>query len=503
MNSSRYSEIEILTVVDLDLVKSSESSYAIHRELGPQGTELLYEQIEGFAIEALKSVDRNPIASVDKGELPIMSLGGDGYRIPFKDVNDAYDFVIKFSEKVNSYNGNSDRKKRTFRISAVTGEVSLNRSKLGLDIIRGDILRILNRLLVAASPGWFYIDEKTFNRLPENKKEVFSQTTSIKGKSHETSEKIHAWCHRVISNISTPEDPQPFEFEIVTVNARGKVVNSGKSQAHSFVESLTDGLEIEMVKIPGDTFTMGSPENEPGHRSYESPQHKVTVPSFFMGKYPVTQAQWRFVAQQLPKVNRDLKPEPSYFKGENPKGENIKGENLPVEQVSWYDVEEFCKRLSRHTGRQYRLASEAEWEYACRAGTTTPFHFGETITGELANYRASETFAEEPKKVYRQKTTAVGQFPPNAFGLYDMHGNVWEWCLDDWHGNYERAPGDGTRWVNSNENDNRYPVIRGGSWDLYPGNCRSASRHSILRAARDNYYFVGFRVVCGVGRTLQ
>ena len=492
MNSSHSMEIE-LTVVDLDLVESSESSYTIHRELGPRGTELLYEEIEGFVIKALQSVDPNSIASVEDGGFPIMSLGGDGYRIPFKDVNDAYDFVIKFSEKVNSHNRKSDRKKRTFRISAVTGEVSYNKSKLGLDIIRGDILRKLNRLLVGAPPGWFYIDKKTFNLLPENKQEIFSQTTSVKGKSHETSEKIGAWRHRVISNISTPEDPQPFEFQIVTVNDRGEVINSGKSQALSFVESLAEELEIEMVKIPRETFTMGSRENEAGHHRSESPQHQVTVPSFFMGKYPVTQAQWRFVAH-LPKVNRDLKPEPSLFKGEN----------LPVEQVSWSNVGEFCKRLSRHTGRKYRLPSEAEWEYACRAGTTTPFYFGETITTKLANYDPRERFAKEADRVrveFRTKTTVVGQFPPNAFGLHDMHGNVWELCIDNRHDNYEGAPNDGSAWI-KNGNDNNCSVMRGGSYLTLPNECRSASRYPKFEGVVGRDYCnndVGFRLVCGVG----
>ncbi|NEO21280.1 MAG: formylglycine-generating enzyme family protein, partial [Moorea sp. SIO4A5] len=124
-----------------------------------------------------------------------------------------------------------------------------------------------------------------------------------------------------------------------------------------------------MVAIPEGSFIMGSPETEEGHTNDESPQHRVTVTSFFMGKYPVTQAQWQAVAA-LPQVNRELEPDPSHFKGKN----------RPVEQVSWYDAVEFCERLSQYTKRPYRLPSEAEWEYACRAGTTTPFHFGETIT---------------------------------------------------------------------------------------------------------------------------
>ena len=208
-----------------------------------------------------------------------------------------------------------------------------------------------------------------------------------------------------------------------------------------------------------------------------------------MGKYQVTQEQWRAVAK-LPKIERDLNPDSSEFKGEN----------RPVEGVSWYDAVEFCVRLSKATGKEYRLPSEAEWEYACRAGSTTPFHYGETITSELVNYRAasSYTYAEEPRGEYREQTTAVGSFPPNRFGLYDMHGNVLEWCADPGHENYEGAPKDGSVWL-ENGNDNHSP-LRGGCWDYLSGVCRSAFRGRY--DSRDYIYVnVGFRVSCGVGRT--
>jgi len=240
-----------------------------------------------------------------------------------------------------------------------------------------------------------------------------------------------------------------------------------------FRENLGDGVFLEMVAIPGGEFLMGSPENELGRRDSESPQHKVIVPPFFMGKFPVTQAEWKRVAV-LPKVKHDLKIDPSVFKGDK----------RPVECVSWNDAVEFCDRLSQHTNQQYRLPSEAEWEYACRAGTTTPFYFGETITSELANYNNSSG-----------QTTEVGSFPSNAFGLYDMHGNVWEWCQDTWHNSYEGAPSDGSAWV-----DNVNRVIRGGAWNYVARSCRSACRINFIPDARSDFD-IGFRVVCVAART--
>lgn len=155
-------------------------------------------------------------------------------------------------------------------------------------------------------------------------------------------------------------------------------IHRHRQQAQEFIEDLGNGVELEMVAIPSGSFVMGSPKDEPERDESESPQHRVTIQPLFLGKYPVTQAQWQAVAS-LPQVNRKLNPEPSRFRGEN----------RPVERVSWYDAVEFCERLSQHTGKPYRLPSEAEWEYACRAGTTTPFHFGETITSDLANYSAN------------------------------------------------------------------------------------------------------------------
>ncbi|MFN6564068.1 MAG: SUMF1/EgtB/PvdO family nonheme iron enzyme [Nostoc sp. ChiSLP01] len=264
---------------------------------------------------------------------------------------------------------------------------------------------------------------------------------------------------------------QTFSFQTAKVDARGNITSRPKLEAKYFVEDLGNGVTLEMVQIPGGTFMMGSPEGEKGRDSDESPQHEVKVPGFFMGKYEVTQAQYQAIM------------------GTNPS--RFKGENRPVEQVSWDNAVEFCQKLSQKTGGTYRLPSEAEWEYACRAGTTTPFYFGETITTDLVNYHGNYPYGSAPKGEYREETTDVGKFPPNSFGLYDMHGNIWEWCLDVYNDNYQGAPKDGSTWLTGK--NNRIKLLRGGSWYGHAGNCRSADRNLYVRAYRD--INVGFRVV--------
>jgi formylglycine-generating enzyme required for sulfatase activity len=277
-----------------------------------------------------------------------------------------------------------------------------------------------------------------------------------------------------------------FQFETAQINKNGTGIKRITKSAEYFTQDLGNGVFLEMVHIPGGTFLMGSPESDESPISSESPQHQVTVPSFFMGKYPVTQKQWRLVAA-LPKVKIDLESDPSRFKGDN----------LPVERVSWNHTQEFCARLSLKTNQTYRLPSEAEWEYACRGGTTTPFYFGEIISTELANYDGNYTYGGGAKGEYRGKTTEVGKFPANPCGLYDMCGNVWEWCEDEWHKNYINAPADGSAWLDKNSESR---LLRGGSWFNYPEYCRSAFRSTY--DLDDNSNNIGFRVVCsGAART--
>jgi formylglycine-generating enzyme required for sulfatase activity len=272
-----------------------------------------------------------------------------------------------------------------------------------------------------------------------------------------------------------------YEFDVVTVNSNGSEMSRRKGQAQYCTEEIA-GISLELVAIPGGTFVMGSTEDDS-----EKPSHQVTVGSFNMGKYEVTQAQWRAVAR-LPKISRDLDSDPSKFKGDN----------LPVQRVSWEDAMEFCARLSRATGRSYRLPTEAEWEYACRAGTTTPFAFGQTITPQLVNYNGAYPYAQAPKGTYRETTTPVGFMGvANGFGLFDMHGNVIEWCLDYWHENYNGAPSDGRSWETAG--DTRYRVLRGGSWYRHASHCRSADRSRLTPDSRAEN--LGFRVVVAVRGT--
>jgi len=216
----------------------------------------------------------------------------------------------------------------------------------------------------------------------------------------------------------------------------------------------TNNLGMKFTWIPPGSFMMGSPKEEKERLPDES-QHKVTLTKgFYMGVYTVTQEQWQAV----------MGNNPSHFKGEK---------NLPVEQVSWNDCQEFIKKLREKDKdkKAYRLPTEAEWEYSCRAGTTTPFHFGETISTDQANYYGEAVYGNGKVGVYRKKTTPVGTFPANAWGLHDMHGNVWQWC-QDWYAEYPK----------NNVTDPQGPekgesrVLRGGSWSGTPEYCRSAYR---------------------------
>jgi formylglycine-generating enzyme required for sulfatase activity len=262
------------------------------------------------------------------------------------------------------------------------------------------------------------------------------------------------------------------------------VIKKEPRTVNYFREQLGQEIELDIILVPGDKFQMGSPDAEAERRDSESPQHPVTIKSFFLGRYPVTQEQWRIVAETYEDVNiKDLNPQPSTFKGAK----------RPVENVNWYEAKEYCDRLAKRFSRPYRLPTEAEWEYACRAGTTTPFYFGSTLSTELANYNGNYIYGNGVKGGYREETTPVDSFEiANAWGLCDMHGNVFEWCQDHWHDNYDDAPENGSPWLTDNVEANR--IIRGGSWNYDPRYCRSAYRSTDDPADRN--YIIGFRLAC-------
>ncbi len=233
-----------------------------------------------------------------------------------------------------------------------------------------------------------------------------------------------------------------FEFDVIIDNA-GQEIKRVRGKNYQKVYDLGKGVKVELVYIPAGEFMMGSPDGQGD--SDEHPRHKVVIAKpFYMGKYPVTQEQWEAVTGK----------NPSYFKGKK----------LPVEQVSWNDMKEFCKQLSQRLGEKFDLPSEAMWEYACRAGSVTRYSFGEIITPELANYSISGI----------KQTTEVGKYPANAFGLYDMHGNVLEWCEDVWHENYVGAPSDGSAWMAGGDSNKH--LLRGGSWGYSDNFLRCAYR---------------------------
>jgi eukaryotic-like serine/threonine-protein kinase len=283
------------------------------------------------------------------------------------------------------------------------------------------------------------------------------------------------------ADVRSPAGTSPqltkIQFTSVKLDNQGEIFDKPVARADIFTEDLGNGVGLTMVKIPAGKFLMGSPESEQDRSSNnETPQHLVSVPEFYLGQTLVTQSQWLAIMDN----------NPADFQG---------NDQLPVEQVSWLDAMDFCQKLSQKTGRIYRVPSEAEWEYACRAGTTTPFAFGETITPAVVNYDGNYPYEGAAKGNSRQKTTPIGSFPPNQFGLYDLHGNLDEWCLDEWVDNYHGAPNDGSaRGDISSRSGDKQRLLRGGSWVCGASGCTSTSRFYYTASIRT--FHIGVRVVC-------
>src|SRR5438552_840182 len=252
-----------------------------------------------------------------------------------------------------------------------------------------------------------------------------------------------------------------FAFSVVTLDTEGIEVARRRARAQQFTERLGKRASLQMVQIPGGIFLMVAPEGEPGSTSSERPQHRVTVGGFFLAKHAVTIEQWRAVMGSRPEA---MSLADAVFK---------KSGRQPVVRVSFDEAETFCSRRSRKTRRNYRLPNESEWEYACRAGTSTAFAFGPTISRAVANYDGETIRRERPNGKYATTRLVGALRMANGFGLFDMHGNIWEWCEDHWHNNYQDAPTDGSAWK-TGESRNR--VLRGGSWYATVESCRAAMR---------------------------
>jgi len=373
-----------------------------------------------------------------------------------------------------------------------------------------DVQAISNRLLTPKQADY----ERQLEEQQQERERLEQQRQQTIARQQEAEQRQQQQAKQPPPTPYPPPHPT-FEFETATLVIKkgggwfggGKTpeISRRKGQAAYLTENLGNGITLDMVAIPGGQFQMGSNEYD-----FEKPIHAVTIAPFYMGRYPVTQAQWQEIAA-LPKIELKLNPDPA----------NFKGAKRPIEQVSWDEAVEFCARLSQKAGKRYRLPTEAEWEYACRAGTLTPFYFGETITTDLANYRGTNwksgyttypgNYGDGPKGTYREQTTDVGSFPANAFGLYDMHGNVWEWCTDQWYSSYASKPDklkqDGaiawtqeTTGIAPKADETECRLLRGGYWSDPPVLCRSACRYRHWRGYLLNY--IGFRVVCVVPRTL-
>jgi eukaryotic-like serine/threonine-protein kinase len=279
-----------------------------------------------------------------------------------------------------------------------------------------------------------------------------------------------------LDDIPTIDRLSIIKVTSIKLNDYGDIIDQPGSHRQIFQEDLGDGILLTMTKIPPGTFMMGSPDGEDGQESSEQPEHPVNVPTFYLGQTQITQAQWTAIFPDR-------------------QGTFSSNHQVPIDSISWLDAIEFCHRLSTKTGRKYRLPTESEWEYACRANTTNPFAYGDTISPSIVNYDGKRPYGKIAKGICREKSTPVASFPPNLFGLYDMHGNLWEWCLDEWFANYHDAPTDGSaRGDLESRDENQQRIVRGGSWFSSGQMCRAATRSSLPASYRHHHY--GLRVVC-------
>jgi eukaryotic-like serine/threonine-protein kinase len=365
----------------------------------------------------------------------------------------------------------------------ITNKATLQNSKTSDDEFE-QVLQSLDRMLSDSSPQQYKSPTGVSTALESLQGVVIQESIPQNSKTLGDEDLARISDFKLDNFTQTPVKPlnnqpalQSFEFETAKIRIEELgglwghtkvVIEKSRGQSKQFVEDFGDGVSLSMVAIPGGSFLMGSPESElAGIQSYiERPQHQVQVPPFYMSKYVITVSQYQTVMSGR---SHEL--------------------DLPM-TCKWGDAVSFCEKLSKGLQRNYRLPFEAEWEYACRAGTTTPFYCGETIDSELANYCAWMVYGRgQSSGNSLNDKKKVGSYPANEYGLYDMHGNVEEWCADSRHPNYIDAPTNSVAWISSNNNER---VVRGGGGKSSPERCRSAARK---RVEIDSYH-PGFRVVC-------
>ena len=355
------------------------------------------------------------------------------------------------------------------------------RSHLHDNDIDYELSRIIDRLVESAS-------NRRFQSVVEVTKALAGETTHVPALKPSPRPKTKASRRKLkFSRQTTAPNFELLDFHyskisddscVILGQKMGLSISRYSGQAKYVAFQLNNEIVLDLINIPQGKFWMGSPELEQEREIPESPRHSVKIKSFLLGKYPITQAQWWAVMNHNPSRFADF---------------DVIQSKKPVERVSWFDCALFCEKLSQLVGREFRLPSEAEWEYACRGNTQTPFHYGSTISTNLANYNGENVYKDGVRGENRKETTDVDRFSANPFGLYDLHGNVAEWCLDSWHNSYLNAPVDGTAWMGNNPNQR---VLRGGSWLLPPGLCRSAQRLRATPHSKSDAF--GFRIAMSI-----
>jgi formylglycine-generating enzyme required for sulfatase activity len=465
------------TLVKLDIEGYSKLAKTTELIADAKSVLTLNRKIRGFAEEALQKVSHTSGYIIES--LP----SSDSVLVHFEEPNEAHKFAISVHDITHLVNvTRPDSLKLMFRIGCSTGIIDLEE-------YAGNTNTVAFRLEAGGEAGGILIDIETYKELSPEFQKQYETDEIIRDKNNEqfiarrwlgslNSDNRLNFFGVITNTLETQQFPNSsaYPFVAITLDKEAKVIRRKPKTARYLVQ-LIDSQELRMIAIPSGEYFMGSSNRG----ASEKPQHDVKVSTFLMSQYPITKAQWEIVAK-WPSVNQELKKRPS------PKG----SVNSPIVKISWNDAIEFCKRLSQKTGNIYRLPTEAEWEYACRSGTTTPFHFGETISTEYANYDGTRRYSSEAKGIYREQIMPVNEFKsPNHFGLFDMHGNVWEWCLDHWHDSYEQAPTHSQAWINEGESRR---IIRGGSWRNEPASCTSTYRMaSDEKCGTSNN--VGFRIV--------